>query len=122
MSNDLEERLRSALRPIDPGEEFTARVLARVAREGERGREIVNVTAHRRWRPRMHWISVALAASLVLAVVGVRMWHESSERAAGLEAREQLREALRVTSEKLDLAYESVNSEKHDDEKQGSGA
>jgi len=113
MSKDLEERLRSALRPVDPGEEFTAQVLARVAREKESAGE--RVTALRpRWRPHLPWL--ALAASLLIAVVGVGFWQESRERAAGLEAREQLREALRVTSEKLDLAYEGVNSQPRVDE------
>jgi hypothetical protein len=37
---------------------------------------------------------------------------EEAERAAGLEASRELMEALRTTSQKLDLAYEAVNAPK----------
>lgn len=106
MNDDLDNKLRKALRPVDPGEEFTARVLARAAEEGARG----DAGAPRSSRkvPRSVWMSAALAASLVLVVAVAHVWREHREE-AGLAARDQVMEALRVTSEKLDLAYEIVN-------------
>jgi len=94
MNEELEKRLRQALRPVDPGEDFAAQVLARVARKRI---------------ARFIWLPAALAASLVLAVAVRYEWQQQQE-AAGLEARRQVLEALRVTSDKLDLAYHMVNS------------
>jgi hypothetical protein len=100
VSNDLEDELRRALRPVDPGEDFTARVLARVAS---------GVPAARSMPRRFLWAPVALAASLAAAAVIRHEWLERREM-EGLQARQQLIEALRVTSQKLDLAYRIVNS------------
>jgi len=115
MSRDLEDLLRSGLRPVDPGEAFTRQVLARVERERERERERPPIVAS---RPRVHlfrWVSAALAASAVLAVVFYNI-QERREQMQGLAAREQLLEALRVTSEKLDLAYQGVQTPSREDD------
>lgn len=94
MSGDLEKSLRQALRPVDPGEEFTRKVMERAGR-GPR---------------RTPWISAVIAASVVLLfIAGVSRWHQQ-QQAAGLAARAQVLEALRVTSNKLDLAYRLVNA------------
>ncbi len=107
MSPDLERRLREALRPVDPGEDFTARVLARLAAEpaaaAGRGHGSARLVPGRQL-----WIPLTLAASLVAAgVLGIQ-WRERREL-RGLEARRELIEALRVTNQKLDLAYRLVN-------------
>jgi hypothetical protein len=99
--SDFEERLRQALRPLDPGEDFTARVLARVAAD-------VPARPARRLQRQLRWLPVALAASLV-AVIVMRIQYRERE-IQGLEARRQLIEALEVTSQKLDLAYRIVNT------------
>lgn len=99
--DDLENSLRSALKPVDPDEGFAERVLARV-RADEAPRT--------GWRQnRFPRFAAALAASAVLAVVLVHSWQGRQER-RGLEARQQLIEALRVTGEKLDIAYQGVNA------------
>ena len=106
--DDLEKRLRSALRPVEPPPGFANRVMARLG-EGE-------APASRGWRQGRwfrpgvqpaRWLPLALAASMVIAVVLV---HEHHKREEGLQARQQLIEALRVTGEKLDLAYRAVNA------------
>jgi hypothetical protein len=102
MNDDLEKSLRQALKPVDPEEGFAERVLARVRAEQ---------APPARWRQnRFRTFGAALAASAVLAVVVIHSWQERQER-RGLEARQQLIEALRVTGEKLDIAYQGVNSE-----------
>ena len=101
MSKDFEQQLRDALRPVDPEEGFEQRVMARVATEPARRRAKVT-----RWAA---WL--ALAASVAFAaILGVNQWQERREQ-QGLEARRQLLEALRVTGEKLDVAYQAVNRE-----------
>jgi hypothetical protein len=99
MSDELENVLRRALRPADPGELFTRRVLARLADEPARA-------PLPRLRARPAWL--ALAASLLLAVAGTAAWHHYRV-AEGMQARAQLLEALRVTGRKLDVAYRAVN-------------
>lgn len=111
MSKDFEQQLRDALRPVDPEEGFEQRVMARVASEPPRSRTKVT-----------RWVaSLALAASVAFAaVLGTHQWQERREQ-EGLEARRQLLEALRVTGEKLDVAYQAVNREAPPPE-DGSGA
>ena len=67
-------------------------------------------------RPRRRsWqVPAALAASLILGVIVVHAWQVQRER-QGLQARQQLMEALRVTGEKLDLVYRGVNDEAQPD-------
>ena len=111
MSKDFEQQLREALRPVDPGEGFDQRVIARIAQERSRPRAKIT-----------RWVSVALAASVVFAaVLGGHEWQLRREQ-EGLEARKQLIEALRLTGEKLDVAYQAVNRESPPPADDGSGA
>ncbi len=109
MSDDLESKLRHALRPVAPREDFVRELMTRVAaardpssrrgRFGARGPQFA-------W-----WGSVSLAASLLIAV-GVHSHQQAQrERALGMQARQQVIEALRVTSQKLDLAYRAVRTQ-----------
>src|SRR6185312_10267222 len=89
---DLEQQLREALRRVDPAEGFAERVQARIERERLRPQ---------RPRPALYrWAPQALAAALLMAALGLYGWHAQRER-QGLEA-------LRVTGQKLDLAYRGV--------------
>jgi len=106
MSRDLEKQLREALRPVEPDEGFADRVAARIERERLEPRR------RRYWLQlpaQFRWVSAALAVSAVLSV-GAIVVHtrDLSHERQGLEARRQLIEALRVTGEKLDLAYRGV--------------
>ncbi len=92
MMGDLESRLHRALRPVDPGGELAQRVMRHVVA---------------RKRRRVAWMSAALAASVTLVIA--YQWQQR-ERAAGLAARAQVLEALRVTTDKLDLASRLVNT------------
>jgi hypothetical protein len=97
MSRELEDRLRRALRPVDPGEVFTRRVLSQLPHPHN------SDATRRRW-----WIPAALAASLLLVAGGALQIHRR-QQLAGLAARNQVLEALQVTSQKLDLASRLVN-------------
>ncbi len=102
MSRDLEDQLRQALRPVDPDEEFAQRVMRRI--ESERA------PPRRSQTRRLQWWHVAVAASAVLTLIVVHDWQTRREQ-QGLEARRQLIEALRLTGEKLDIAYQVVNED-----------
>lgn len=100
MSDDLEKQLQAALRHVDPPPGFAARVSGRI-----HGKQ------HRRWLPlRYPLIPAALTASILIliCVLIASDWQQRRERQQGLAARQQLIEALRLTGEKLDLAYRGV--------------
>jgi len=107
MSNDLDNELRAALRPVDPGERFTQSVLARVAEESTR-----SPRAPRLHTTTLRWTSVALSISLVMGILVAHQWQVRRTQ-RGLEARQQLIQALQLTGEKLDLAYRVINDEEH---------
>jgi hypothetical protein len=109
MKDDPESALRQALRPVAPTEGFEERLLARVTAE----RSSPPKPSRLKWRrsPATRWLSASLAAS-ILAAVGIQHHlHAQREREIGLEARRQVMEALRVTDEKLDLAYRIVKGQ-----------
>jgi len=112
VNEDLDKQLRQALRPVDPGEDFTARVLAQISAKPR------SLRTH--WR-RAAWIPAALAASVLLVVAGVYEWQQR-QKEAGLAARAQVVEALRVTSQKLDLAYRLINTSSRPPSDRDSGA
>jgi hypothetical protein len=107
MNDDLESQLRAALRPVEPPEDLHRRVLARL--EAARGQPRVARrfgVRHSAW-----WLSAGLAASLLIAFgLHSRIQHDR-ETAAGLEARREVIQALRLTHEKLDLAYHAVKEQ-----------
>jgi hypothetical protein len=120
MNEDLESRLRSNLRPIAPRNEFSQRLVAQVVVRAHPQRSLSAMA----WRPSKRstwWFSASLAASLLL-VMGVQyQMQQARARQNGLEARRQVVEALRMTSQKLNLAYEAIRSESSSlaDEKPG---
>jgi hypothetical protein len=102
-NEELERRLRSALRAVDPGEGFAPRVMARIAAGP------AHATRPARAGAVASWLAFGLAACVVLAVLLAHEW-QARRLEQGREARRQLIEALRVTDEKLDLAYRAVNT------------
>ncbi len=105
--HDFERQLRAALKPVNPGADFTARVLTRIAAE-EPARRVRMPRS-----PAMAgWLGFGLAASVVVAALLAHQW-QVRRIEQGREARRQLIEALRVTDEKLDLAYRVVNAQPH---------
>ena len=114
MNDDFENRLRRALRPVDPAEGFAARVM-RALPERPATANVVPLVLVRRPAPVSAWrrfsAPAALAASLLIAVFAgqhVATLNAEREEQAGLAASRELMQALRVTSQKLDLAYEAV--------------
>lgn len=120
MTDELENQLRRALRPVEAPEGFTERLMQRLPRESQEPRKppvVVALPVRPAPRQRRFVLPAALAASLVAAVMlGQHMAHERAlalqerELAEGRAASEELMQALRVTSQKLDLAYQAVNN------------
>jgi hypothetical protein len=120
MSNEIESRMRAALRPVAPSEDFSQKLLARVTAGQPRQpkpRRLILQSA----RPLAWWLTASLAASLILTVGIQQHLQQQRLQQSGLEARREVVEALRVTSQKLNLAYEAVRSQSTSlaDEKSG---
>jgi len=119
MNEDFENDLRRMLRPVGAPEGFHQRLMA--ALPPHQPTATVTLLATRRAPTPSARTSIwqrftapaALAASLVVAVLlGQHVAVERAEHAdeAGRAASRELMQALRVTSQKLDLAYQSVKS------------
>jgi hypothetical protein len=67
------------------------------------------------------WLTFGLAASVLLAVLLAHEW-QVRRLEQGREARRQLIEALKVTDEKLNLAYRVVNNQERAAPAEHSGA
>ena len=112
MSENFENELRRALRPVDAPAGFTERVMRALPAQRE-STPAHQLPAHRMMK--RFGIPIAFAAALVLSVVlgqhvaEVQDQRMAEEReAAGLAASRELMQALHVTSQKLDLAYQAV--------------
>ena len=123
---NIEDELRRRLRAVDPPEGFIERLRAALPPEQRTAaierlraalpadqRPTVVALYPRAARPvRQFGLPAALAASLLGAVFfGMHVANERTfrEEQEGIAASQQLMQALRVTSQKLDLAYEAVN-------------
>jgi hypothetical protein len=109
MSKDIESQMRAALRPVAPREEFSQKLLTGIALERPELKPR-RLGAGRR-QPLAWWLTASLAASLVLAVGVHQRLQQQRAQQSGLEARREVMEALRMTSQKLNLAYEAVKSQ-----------
>ncbi len=111
MTDEFENQLRRAMRPVDAPEGFAERLMKRLP---EREKPVLVALPTPLRRSRQYGLPAALAASLLAAVLlGQQLAShrfEREEQAAGLAAKQELLQALRVTSQKLDMAYQAVNS------------
>ncbi len=118
MNENFENELRNALRPVDAPEGLADRIMRSLPPREVAAPTVVPDPVRAPEAPvrapRRYWMPGALAASLLVAVlVGTHMAEVRDERIAreeGLAARRELLQALRLTSEKLDLAYQAVQT------------
>lgn len=111
MSEDLESQLRAALRPIAPSAALEKKLIACVTAKAPLAPPVAGRRGRLGFHPRARWLSLGVAACLLLALGIQHRLQERHERENGLEARRQVLQALRMTSQKLDLAYEIVKSQ-----------
>ena len=110
MSEDLESQLRAALTPVPPSDEFTQKLIVRVIADRRREADTGH-TPGRNPKTTAWWLSATMAASLLIAAGVQYHLQERRDTERGLEARREVIEALRMTSEKLNLAYEAIKSQ-----------
>ena len=110
MTEDIENELRRRLRPVEAPEGFADRVMRALPADVKPAVITALPTPRRSWM-RQFGMPTALAASLLAAVMLGRYSAEQRELRAereGLEASRELMQALRLTSDKLDIAYQAV--------------
>jgi len=112
--HELERRLRSAMRPVDPGEDFCERVLARIEASAPEyavasgDAPIVRITPRVRRHTLARWGSLSLAAC-VIAGIGLMHWRQEVQQQRGLQASEQLLQAMNIVSAQLSDVRASVS-------------
>lgn len=120
MNEDVESKLRGALRPVEPRADFSRRLLARMT-SAEAGPPEVPKLSPGAARPWAWGFTASLAACLMMAVGIQQHLHQQRLQETGLKARREVQQALRVTSQKLNLAFEAIKSQSTapSDEKSG---
>ena len=126
MTEELERQLRRALRPVEAPQGLADRVLVALPERRANVTPLVVAAAPAR-KARRFLLPLALAASLISAVfLGQKVAQqrniiESAQQAQriaeerGREASRELMQALRITSQKLDLAYEAMDKPRSPD-------
>ena len=112
MTEEFENELRRRLAPVDAPAGFAERVMRALPAEWKPA-VVSALPAPRRSRFQQFGLPAALAASLLAAVLLGQYTAQQRELRAereGLEASRELMQALRLTSEKLDIAFEAVQS------------
>jgi hypothetical protein len=107
---EIENELRRLLRPVNAPEGFAERVMRSLPEQTKPAAIAVLPVPRRSWSQQFG-IPAALAASLLAAVLlGQYSAGQRELRAEqrGLEASRELMQALRLTSDKLDIAYQAV--------------
>jgi hypothetical protein len=114
MTEDFENQLRRHLRPVNAPEGFADRVM-RALPADVKPTPVSAAPTPRRSRFHQFAMPAALAASLLVAVLlGQQVAEQRAQLAdlraeeKGMEASRELMQALRLTSEKLDIAYQAV--------------
>ncbi len=105
----LEDELRAALQREDPPAGFTDRVLTLAARrELSLWSRFIDAFAV----PRLRWASAVVAVLVIASGVGLRI--EEQRRAEGEAAKRQVMLALRITSEKWQVAAKEISGKDKD--------
>jgi cobalamin biosynthesis protein CobD/CbiB len=106
--NNLEEKLRNALRRESAPEGFAERVLARARSLPQPETRAWRRFGARLSRPAFRWALAAVAVCLMIAAGVVHHQRQERLRREGEMARAQVRQALRIASVKLNVARRKV--------------
>lgn len=105
MTDPIENELRRALRPVQAPPGFADKVL----RAAKAAPVDTSPVMPARSGPRFKLWLPALAASVLVMLLGGQYIQQHRAESEGIQARQQLMDALRLTSDKLDIVYRSVN-------------
>jgi hypothetical protein len=113
MTDEFEKALQRALRRQDPGEDFSARIVARLD-----GTEVPPAPAPAARAPAMpramfrsRWLAAALAAGIIAAIGLVQLRQHALDTARANQARAQLLQALSIASDNINIVRTAVARE-----------
>lgn len=114
MTDEFDKALQRSLRPRrDPGEDFAARVVARL----DSGEMPLAPTARfdltRRRALRSRWLPAALAACLIAGTGLVQMRQHAANVARAKQARAQLLQALSIASDSVNIVRAAIAREEN---------
>ncbi|HEV2441945.1 MAG TPA: hypothetical protein VGT07_05455 [Steroidobacteraceae bacterium] len=120
MTDEFEKALHRALRPQQPGADFSARVVTRLDSGETPPAQVTDLSSIRRRAFRSPWLPAALAACFIagiglagIALVQVRQHALDAARAN--QARTQLLEALSIASDNVNIVRAAVAREENPD-------
>lgn len=115
MTEELEQALRRALRPRQPGRDLADRVVPHLASaDSKPGRQGALLRLRLR-ASRSRWLPAALAASVVLGIGLAQLRQHALETARADRARAQLLTALGIAAENVNAVRATVAREEHPD-------
>lgn len=115
MTDEFDEALRRALRPRDPGEDFSGRVVAHLDSIGRPPARVARLHAIRGRVFRSRWLPAALAACIIAGIGVVQMRRHALDDARANQARAQLLQALSIASDNINIVRTAVAHEENPD-------
>jgi hypothetical protein len=115
MSDEFENALHRALRPQDPGGDFSARVTARLEAGGRSATPAARARFILRRVLRSYWVPAALAACIIAGFGLVEMRQHALDTARASQARAQLLQALSIASDNINIVRTAVAHEENPD-------
>lgn len=114
MTDEFEKALQRALRPRrDPGEDFAARIAARLDSNEMSQPAATRFDLMRRHALRSRWLPAALAACLIAGIGLMQMRQHAAEVARANQARAQLLQALSIASDNINIVRAAVAREEN---------
>jgi hypothetical protein len=111
MTDEFEKALQRALRRQDPGEDFSARIVARLDGTEVPAAPAARVPAMPRAMFRSRWLPAALAAGIIAAIGLVQLRQHALDTARANQARAQLLQALSIASDNINIVRTAVARE-----------
>lgn len=115
MTDEFEEKLRCALRPHGPGEDFADRIVASLGSSRMEPRSVARLDSRRRRGLRSRWLPAALAACLIAGVGLIQLRQHALDAARATRARAQLLQALSIASDNVNIVRSAVAREENPD-------
>lgn len=115
MSEDFDKALRRALRREDPGEDFAARVVARLDSTATEPARVSRLQPRSSRMLRSRWLPAALAAGVIAAVGILQVRQHSLDTERANQARAQLLQALSIASHSVNIVRAAIAREENPD-------
>jgi hypothetical protein len=115
MTDEFENALHRALRPREPGEDFSGQVMARLDSSGRPPAPAARRHLIRDRVLRSRWLPAALAAGIVAGIGLIHMRQRAIDDARADQARAQLLQALSIASDNINIVRMAVAREENPD-------